>query len=146
LHLPCNSSAQTIFLPVIGLVPSDELIPGDLVGVNKDSYLILDKLPAEYDARVKAMEIEDADKLKKDFHFTDIGGLETQIRDLQEAIVLPIRHAHMFTNLGIQPPKGCLLYGAPGTGKTLLARVCAADTDSCFLKLAGPQLVQVRPT
>ena len=91
------------------------------------------------------MEIEDADKLQKDFHFTDIGGLETQIRDLQEAIVLPIRHAHMFTNLGIQPPKGCLLYGAPGTGKTLLARVCAADTDSCFLKLAGPQLVQVRP-
>ena len=97
-----------------------------------------------YDARVKAMEIEDADKLKKDFHFTDIGGLETQIRDLQEAIVLPIRHADMFVNIGIAPPKGCLLYGSPGTGKTLLARVCAADTDSCFLKLAGPQLVQVR--
>merc|ERR1712072_376911 len=49
----------------------------------------------------------------------------------------------MFVNIGIAPPKGCLLYGSPGTGKTLLARVCAADTDSCFLKLAGPQLVQM---
>lgn len=45
--------------------------------------------------------------------------------------------------LGIQPPKGVLLYGPPGTGKTLLARACAAQTKSTFLKLAGPQLVQM---
>ena len=48
-------------------------------------------------------------------------------------------------NIGIQPPKGVLLYGPPGTGKTLMARACAAQTKSTFLKLAGPQLVQVRP-
>ena len=50
-----------------------------------------------------------------------------------------------FVNIGIQPPKGVLLYGPPGTGKTLMARACAAQTKSTFLKLAGPQLVQVRP-
>ena len=48
---------QTIFLPVVGLVDPDTMKPGDLVGVNKDSYLILDTLPSEYDSRVKAMEV-----------------------------------------------------------------------------------------
>ena len=54
-----TSTRQTIFLPLIGLVPSEELRPGDLIGVNKDSYLVLDKLPAEYDSRVKAMEVDE---------------------------------------------------------------------------------------
>lgn len=53
-----TSTRQTIFLPVVGLVDADKLEPGDLVGVNKDSYLILDTLPAEYDSRVKAMEVD----------------------------------------------------------------------------------------
>lgn len=48
-----TSSRQTVFLPVVGLVPAAQLKPGDLVGVNKDSYLILDTLPSEYDNRVK---------------------------------------------------------------------------------------------
>lgn len=52
-------------------------------------------------------------------------------------------HKEKFVNLGIHPPKGVLLYGPPGTGKTLLARACAAQTKSSFLKLAGPQLVQM---
>ena len=52
-----TSTRQTIFLPVVGLVDANSLRPSDLVGVNKDSYLILDTLPAEYDARVKAMEV-----------------------------------------------------------------------------------------
>jgi len=51
------SFRQTIFLPVVGLVDADTMKPGDLVGVNKDSYLILDTLPSEYDSRVKAMEV-----------------------------------------------------------------------------------------
>ncbi len=53
-----TSTRQTYFLPVIGLVDPEDMKPGDLVGVNKDSYLILEKLPAEYDSRVKAMEVD----------------------------------------------------------------------------------------
>lgn len=134
-----TSTRQTYFLPVIGLVEPTDLSPGDLVGVNKDSYLILDKLPSEYDSRVKAMELDE----RPTEQYSDIGGLDKQIEELVEAIVLPMTHKEAFENIGIQPPKGVLLYGVPGTGKTLLARACAAQTHSTFLKLAGPQLVQM---
>ena len=134
-----TTTRQTIYLPVIGLVEPEDLKPGDLIGVNKDSYLILDKLPAEYDSRVKAMELDE----KPTENYTDIGGLDKQIEELIEAIVLPMTHKERFDNIGIRPPKGLLMHGPPGTGKTLLARACAAQTNACFLKLAGPQLVQM---
>lgn len=134
-----TSTRQTVFLPLIGLVPADQLRPGDLIGVNKDSYLVLDKLPAEYDSRVKAMEVDE----RPTETYTDVGGLDKQIEELAEAIVLPMEHADKFKTLGIHPPKGVLMYGPPGTGKTLMARACAAQTNACFLKLAGPSLVQM---
>lgn len=134
-----TTTRQTIFLPVVGLVDANTLKPGDLVGVNKDSYLILDTLPAEYDSRVKAMEVDE----KPTEDYSDIGGLDKQIQELVEAIVLPIKHKDKFTALGIKPPKGVLCYGPPGTGKTLIARAVAAQTNATFLKLAGPQLVQM---
>ena len=134
-----TSTRQTVFLPVAGLVDPEELKPSDLVGVNKDSYLILDTLPAEYDSRVKAMEVDE----KPTEDYSDIGGLDKQIQELREAIVLPITHKDRFKALGIRPPKGVLLFGPPGTGKTLIARACAAQTNATFLKLAGPSLVQM---
>ncbi|ORZ22136.1 P-loop containing nucleoside triphosphate hydrolase protein [Absidia repens] len=134
-----TSTRQTIFLPLIGLVDPETLKPGDIIGVNKDSYLILDTLPAEYDSRVKAMEVDE----KPTEDYNDIGGLDKQIEELVEAVVLPMTHADRFKNIGIKPPKGVLMYGPPGTGKTLLARACAAQTNSAYLKLAGPQLVQM---
>jgi len=134
-----TSTRQTYFLPVIGLVEPEDLTPGDLVGVNKDSYLVLEKLPSEFDSRVKAMEVDE----RPTEQYCDIGGLDKQIQEIIEAIVLPMEHKDRFEALGISPPKGCLMYGPPGTGKTLLARACAAQTKATFLKLAGPQLVQM---
>lgn len=134
-----TTTRQTIYLPIIGLVPHEELLPSDLVGVNKDSYLVLDKLPSEYDSRVKAMEIDE----RPTDQYSDIGGCDKQIQELIEAIVLPMTHKERFDSIGIQPPKGVLLYGPPGTGKTMMARACAAATKATFLKLAGPQLVQM---
>ncbi len=134
-----TSTRQTVFLPVIGLVAAEELRPGDLVGTNKDSYLILEKLPAEYDSRVKAMEVDE----KPTETYAEVGGLDKQIQELIEAVVLPLTHKDRFEAIGIRPPKGVLMYGPPGVGKTLLARACAAQTNATFLKLAGPQLVQM---
>jgi len=134
-----TSTRQTIFLPVPGLVDVEELKPSDLIGTNKDSYLILEKLPAEFDSRVKAMEVDE----KPTEEYSDIGGVDKQIQELIEAVVLPMTHKDMFDTIGIKPPKGVLLHGPPGTGKTLLARACANQTNAIFLKLAGPQLVQM---
>lgn len=134
-----TSTRKTMFNPVVGLVPAEKLKPNDLIGVNKDSYLVLDTLPDEYDSRAKAMEVDEKPKEE----YGDVGGLDKQITEMMEAIVLPITHKARFDAIGIEPPKGVLLYGAPGTGKTLLARACAAQTQACFLKLAGPQLVQM---
>mmetsp|Transcript_75464 Transcript_75464/g.157377 ORF Transcript_75464/g.157377 Transcript_75464/m.157377 type:complete len:436 (+) Transcript_75464:77-1384(+) len=134
-----TTTRQTIFLPVIGLVDAKDITPNDLVGVNKDSYLVLDKLPAEYDSRVKAMEVDE----RPTDQYSDIGGLDKQIQELMEAIVLPMTHKERFENIGIIPPKGILMHGPPGTGKTMMARACAAATNATFLKLAGPQLVQM---
>lgn len=71
-----------------------------------------------------------------------MGGLDKQIQELVEAVVLPVTHAERFKALGIRPPKGVLLYGPPGTGKTLIARACAAQTNATFLKLAGMTLLR----
>lgn len=134
-----TSTRQTVFLPIPGLVRANEVKPGELVGVNKDSYIILEKLPAEYDSRVKAMEVDE----RPTEEYTDIGGLDKQIQELIEAVVLPMTQAERFSAIGIKAPKGVLLYGPPGTGKTLLARACAKNTDAIFLKLAATQLVQM---
>jgi hypothetical protein len=75
-----------VFLPVVGLVDPKKLTPGDLVGVNKDSYLILDFLPAEYDSRVKAMEVDE--RPTEEFN-SDVGGLDKQIQELLEVSFFP---------------------------------------------------------
>lgn len=99
-----TSTRQTIFLPLIGLVDHEKLKPGDLIGVNKDSYLILDTLPAEYDSRVKAMEVDEKPTEK----YTDVGGLDKQIEELVEAVVWPMKEAERFKKIGIKAPKGMM--------------------------------------
>ena len=97
-----TSTRQTIFLPLIGLVDHEALKPGDLIGVNKDSYLVLDTLPAEYDSRVKAMEVDE----KPTENYNDVGGLDKQIEELVEAVVWPMKEAERFKKIGIKAPKG----------------------------------------
>jgi len=134
-----TTGRHTIYLPVIVMVEPEELKPGELIAVNKESFIVYEKLPAEYDSRVKAMEIDE----RPTEEYTDIGGLDKQIQELIEAIVLPMTHKDRFDAIGIRPPKGLLMHGPPGTGKTMMARACAAQTKATFLKLAGPQLVQM---
>jgi 26S proteasome regulatory subunit T5 len=93
-----TTTRQTVFLPVTGLLDSSNLKPGELIGVNKDGYMLYEKLPPEYDARVKTMEVDE----RPNEDYTDIGGLEKQIEELREAIVLPITHKEKFENIGIR--------------------------------------------
>ena len=133
-----TSTRNTIFLPVIGFVEPEELKPLELEGVNKDTFLIYEKLPPEYDSRVRVMELD----TKPTEKYSDMGGVDKQIQELEEAIVFPLEKKHLFEAIGIKPPKGVLMFGPPGTGKTMLARAVAAKVKATFLKLAGSQLVQ----
>lgn len=117
-----TTGRHTVYLPVPGMVEAEDLKPGELIAVNKESFIVYEKLPAEYDSRVMAMEVDE----RPTEDYTDIGGLDKQIEELTEAIVLPMTHKERFTNIGIRPPKGLLMHGPPGTGKTLMARACAA--------------------
>ena len=79
---------------------------------------------------------------KPDVTYNDIGGCREQIDRLREVVEVPLLNPERFVNLGIDPPKGVLLYGNPGTGKTLTARAVANRTDACFIRILGSELVQ----
>lgn len=87
-----TSGRHTIYLNPIGMVEATDLKPGELIAVNKDSFVVYEKLPAEYDSRVKAMEIDE----RPTEEYSDIGGLDKQIEELVEAIVLPMTHKERF--------------------------------------------------
>ncbi len=74
-------------------------------------------------------------------HWTDIGGLENVKQELIEAVEWPLKHPDAFKRLGVRPPKGILLYGAPGTGKTLLAKAVAREGEANFISIKGPELL-----
>ncbi len=79
---------------------------------------------------------------KPDSSWADIGGLDQQIQEIKEVIEIPMLKPELFRKVGIQPPKGILLYGEPGTGKTILAKAVAASTNSTFIEVIGSELIQ----
>ncbi|MFB6151095.1 MAG: proteasome-activating nucleotidase [Haloarculaceae archaeon] len=115
----------------------EELEPGDRVAIN-DSFSIQSQLETETDARAQAMEVE----ASPDVTYDDIGGLEDEVREVREAVEEPLVNADQFEAVGIDPPSGVLLHGPPGTGKTMLTKAVANQTDATFIKMAGSELVR----
>jgi len=83
---------------------------------------------------------EDEDRLD-DVGYDDIGGVRKQLAQIRELVELPLRHPQLFKNIGVKPPKGILLYGAPGCGKTLIARAVANETGAFFFLINGPEIM-----
>ncbi|MFC7069439.1 proteasome-activating nucleotidase Pan2 [Halobaculum lipolyticum] len=115
----------------------DELEAGDRVAIN-DSFSVQTVLDDETDARAQAMEVDASPEVTYD----DIGGIDDQVREVREAVEAPLVDADQFREVGIQPPSGVLLHGPPGTGKTMLAKAVANETDATFIKMAGSELVR----
>jgi len=114
----------------------EALEPGSRVAVN-DSFAIQTVLSDETDSRAQAMQVEQSPGVA----YEDIGGLEDQIRDVREAVEIPLENPGMFDEVGIDPPAGVLLHGPPGTGKTMLAKAVANKTDATFIS-EGARLVR----
>jgi len=83
---------------------------------------------------------EDEDRLD-DVGYDDIGGVRKQLAQIRECVELPLRHPQLFKNIGIKPPRGILLYGPPGCGKTLIARAVANETGAFFFLINGPEIM-----
>jgi proteasome regulatory subunit len=110
---------------------------GDRVAIS-DSFTIQSILSNETDARAQAMQVDQ----RPEITYEDIGGLSDQIREVREAVEEPLTAPEQFDTVGIDPPSGVLLHGPPGTGKTMLAKAVANQTDATFIKMAGSELVQ----
>ncbi len=74
-------------------------------------------------------------------NYDDVGGIDDTIRQLREMVELPLRYPELFTRLGVDPPKGVLLHGPPGTGKTRLAQAVASESDAEFFTINGPEIM-----
>jgi proteasome regulatory subunit len=119
-------------------VVGGDLEAGSRVALNQRTLAVVDVLPTPIDPFVRAMTVEEAPSATYD----DIGGLEAQIAEIRETVELPLLHPELFEKVGIEPPKGVLLCGSPGTGKTLLARAVAHETKATFIRVIGSELVQ----
>ena len=90
---------------------------------------------------MKIQEKGEPGEAKTRIAYEDIGGLGKEIRRIREMIELPLKYPQIFERLGIDPPKGVLLHGPPGCGKTLIARAVANETDAYFAQISGPEIM-----
>jgi len=115
----------------------EEMENGDRVAIN-ESFGVQMVLDDETDSRAQAMEVTES----PDVSYDDIGGIDEQVREVREAVEDPIDNPAQFDAVGIEPPSGVLLHGPPGTGKTMLAKAVANESDATFIKMTGSELVQ----
>ncbi|AAK40524.1 AAA family ATPase [Saccharolobus solfataricus] len=122
---------DTVLIPVLGqAIPFTvvQVKPAGIVLVNDDTIISISDKPVE-PSRYPRVTYE------------DIGGMKNIIEKVRELVELPLRHPELFKRLGIEPPKGILLYGPPGVGKTLLAKAIANETDAYFTSINGPEIM-----
>jgi len=134
-----RSSNGTIFLVSKNpRIDNSKILPGVRVSMNQDTLAVIDILEDAFDPLVSGAEIIEKPNIK----YSDLGGLDEQIREVRDAIELSLEKPESFEKFGIQPPKGVLLTGPPGTGKTMLAKAVASHTNATFLGLVGSELAQ----
>ena len=133
-----SSSGPDFVVHISEGIDKDNLDVGDRVALHRQTLAILETLPSAKDPLVMGAEVDN----KPIETYKDIGGLTEQLDELRSTIELPMLYPKRFSKIGIEPPKGVLLIGAPGTGKTLMAKAVANATNATFIRLIGSELVQ----
>lgn len=126
------------YVPILSFVDKDLIEPGCTVLLKEKLMSVVGVLQDDTDPMVSVMKVDKA-PLET---YADIGGLEKQIQEIKESVELPLTHPELYEEIGITPPKGVILYGVPGTGKTLLAKAVANSTSASFLRVVGSELIQ----
>ena len=134
-----RSSNGTVFQVALNQrLSSDVLKPGVRVALNQDTLAVIEVLHDAWDPMVTGAEMIERPTLDYD----SVAGLEEQKQSVREAIELPLKSPELFKKVGVEPPKGILLVGPPGCGKTLLAKAVANHTEATFIRLVGSELAQ----
>jgi 26S proteasome regulatory subunit T2 len=133
-----STTGPEYYVSIMSFVDKDLLEPGASVLLHHKTVSIVGVLTDDTDPLVSVMKLDKAPTES----YADIGGLEQQIQEVRESVELPLLHPELYEEMGIKPPKGVILYGAPGTGKTLLAKAVANQTSATFLRIVGSELIQ----
>jgi transitional endoplasmic reticulum ATPase len=123
-YVPVGIMGRTIDFIVTSIHP-----PVDAVIVGPETQVVLSEKVEKVPREIPRVTYE------------DIGGLKEAIQKIREMVELPLKHPELFERLGIEPPKGVLLYGPPGCGKTLLAKAVANETNAHFISISGPEIM-----
>ena len=133
----CKEAAMRVVRRILPEIQNDEEIPKEVmekIVVTGDDFKNAQKEIQPSALREVLVQIPD-------IKWSDIGGLENIKQELKEAVEWPLKHPETFQRLGIRPPKGTLLYGIPGTGKTLLAKAVASESEANFISIKGPEIL-----
>ena len=133
-----SSSGPDFVVHISEGIDKENLNVGERVALHRQTLAVLETLPSTKDPLIMGAEVEK----KPTETYKDIGGLVNELEELRSTVELPMLYPERFTKVGIEPPKGVLLVGQPGTGKTLMAKAVANATNATFIRLIGSELVQ----
>ena len=132
------TTGSNFYVRVLSTLNRENLKPSSSVALHKHSNALVDVLPPEADSSIQLLTQGE----KPDVRYTDVGGLDIQKQEIREAVELPLTHFELYKQIGIDPPRGVLLYGPPGMGKTMLAKAVAYHTSASFIRVVGSEFVQ----
>ncbi|XP_015792884.1 26S proteasome regulatory subunit 6B [Tetranychus urticae] len=133
-----STTGSNYYVRILSTIDRELLKPSASVALHKHSNALVDVLPPEADSSIAMLRADE----KPDVSYADIGGLDIQKQEIREAVELPLTHFELYKQIGIDPPRGVLMYGPPGCGKTMLAKAVAHHTTASFIRVVGSEFVQ----
>ena len=133
-----STTGSIYYVRILSTIDRELLKPNASVALHKHSNALVNVLPPEADSSIALLSAEE----KPDVAYSDVGGLDIQKQEVREAVELPLTHFDLYRQIGIDPPRGVLMYGPPGCGKTMLAKAVAHHTTASFIRVVGSEFVQ----
>ncbi|KJE92195.1 26S protease regulatory subunit 6B [Capsaspora owczarzaki ATCC 30864] len=132
------TTGSNYYVRILSTLDRELLKASASVALHKHSNALVAILPPEADSSIQMLGADE----KPDVSYGDIGGLDIQKQEMREAVELPLTHHELYKQIGIDPPRGVLMWGPPGTGKTMLAKAVAHHTTASFIRVVGSEFVQ----
>lgn len=133
-----STTGSNYYVRILSTLDRESLRPSASVALHKHSNALVDVLPPEADSSISMLSADQ----KPNVTYADIGGMDIQKQEVREAVELPLTHFELYRQIGIDPPRGVLMFGPPGTGKTMLAKAVAHHTTAAFIRVVGSEFVQ----